>query len=271
MDFQHISERIKASFCGLTSFKVRPNTLEVITAFSTINNKFVSVFVTYTNNKIVVNDNGWVDQNVYETPLFDNCEDIVSRVASSYKISYNVKSTVDKSGIEFHYKTCESIDQIPSVVFDMANFVVGVVNAFCIQYRDEKEERDRSLFSKNANSFLKAAYADRVKLRQSLDDFKNIKFNAIVTRGDSLFLVTYVTGSTQGYFENDLRKSIVNFEIAMRSVFNSSIRERLTIFNDQSEGYQPLKSESIVQLLGEKTTREPISWTNKEAVLQYIS
>ena len=127
MDNQNIIDRIKASFSNLTNFKVRSNSLEVITAYSTINSKFVSIFVTFTNNKIVLTDNGWIDQNYYETPLYEDSEDIIRRIISSYKSSFNVKSTLDKSGVEFYYKTCENIEQIPSAVFDLANFVVGVV------------------------------------------------------------------------------------------------------------------------------------------------
>ena len=56
MNNQEIIEKIKSAFCNLTNFKVRNNALEVITAYSTINSKFVSVFITFTNNKIVVTD-----------------------------------------------------------------------------------------------------------------------------------------------------------------------------------------------------------------------
>lgn len=270
MDNNQIIERIKSSFCNLTNFKVRQNALEVITAYSTINSKFVSVFITLTNNKIVLTDSGWIDQNYYETPLYDDSEDIVRRIISSFKNSFNVKSTLDNSGIEFYYKTCENIEQIPSAVFDLANFIVGVVNSFCIQYKDEKEEKERETFRKDANDFLKVNYADNVRLRSALDDFKGIKFNAIVNKGANLFLLTYVTGSTQTYFENDLRKSIVNFEIAVKSKYRDNIKERVTIVNDKSDGYLPEKSSYIFEILNEKITREPIKWTEKERILELI-
>jgi hypothetical protein len=270
MDNQNIIERIKSSFCNLTNFKVRANALEVITAYSTINSKFVSVFITFTNNKIVLTDSGWIDQNYYETPLYEESEDIVRRIISSYKNSFSVKSTLDKSGVEYYYKTCENIDQIPSAVFDLANFIVGVVNSFCVQYKDEKEERERETFRKDANDFLKVNYADNVKLRTALDDFQSIKFNAIINKNSKLFLLTYVTGSTQTYFENDLRKSIVNFEIAAKSKYKDIIKERVTVVNDKSDGYLPEKSSYIFELLKEKTTREPIKWTEKQLITELI-
>lgn len=270
MNNLEIIDKIKSAFCNLTNFKVRNNALEVITAYSTINSKFVSVFITYTKNKIVVTDSGWIDQNYYETLLFDDSEFIIGRVTNSYQSSFNVKSTTDREGVVFYYKTCDTIEQLPSVVLDLSNFIVGVVNSFCIQYRDEKEEKERETFRRDASDFLKFNYSEKVKLRSTLDDVKGIKFNAIINKDSNLFLVTYVTGSTQTYFENDLRKSIVNFEIAVKSKYSGLIKERLTIVNDNSEGYVPIKSARIFDLLNEKTTREPVKWTEKERILELI-
>ncbi len=270
MDNNYIIEKIKSSFCNLTTFKLRQNALEVITAYSTINGKFISVFITFTKNRFVLTDSGWIDQNYYETQLYEESEDIVRRIIESYKNSYNVKSTLDKSGVEFYYKTCENIDQVPSLVFDLANFCVGVVNSFCIQYKDEKEERERETFRRDANEYLKSNYSEKVKLRIALDDFKSIKFNAIIQKSSNLYLLTYVTGSTQIYFENDLRKSIVNFEIAGKSKYRDIIKEKVTIVNDKSDGYLPEKSAFIFELLNEKTTREPIKWSEKERILEFI-
>lgn len=270
MDTKDIISRIKNSFCNLTSFKERPNALEVITAYSTLNNKFVSVFVTITNRKIIVTDSGWIDQNYYDTPLYEDSEELIRRVIASYLSAYHIKSTLDKAGVEYYYKSCSSIEEIPSAVFDLANFITGVVNSFCIQYKDEKEEKERETFRKDANDFLKANYSDFVKLRQPLDDFKNIKFNAIINKNSKLSLVTYITGSNQNYFENDLRKSIVNFEIASKSKYNTIIKDKIAIINNTSEGYQPNKSASILDLLTEKLSMEPIKWSEKERLLETI-
>jgi hypothetical protein len=270
MDNENIIKRVKSSFCNLTKFKERGNSLEVITAYTTINDKFVSVFITRTNGKIVITDNGWIDQNYYETTFFEDSENLISRIKTFFINSFGIKSTFDKQGVEYFYKTCDNVEQIPSSVFDLANFAVGVINANCIQFKDEKEERERETFRRDANNFLKSNYAESVKLRQPLDDFQSIKFNAIIVKNTDLYLLTYVTGSTQTYFENDLRKSIVNFEIAQKSKLRDNIREKITIVNDKSDGYLPDKSSFILELLKEKATRDPIKWTERERVLEII-
>lgn len=263
-------DMIKSSFCNLTSFKVRQNSVEVITPYSTINSKLVSVFITFVKDKIVITDSGWIDQNYYDTPVYEDSESIVNRTKGSFMASFNIKSTVDRAGVEYYYISCEKIEEVASCVFDLANFIVGVVNSFCIQYKDEREDKERETFRKEANDFLKAHYAEDALLRRSLDDFQTIKFNAIIVKKSNLFLLTYVTGSTQRYFENDLRKSIVNFEIAQRSKLRDNVKERIAILNDNSEGYLPERSSYILELLNEKTTRSPINWTEKEKILEII-
>lgn len=270
MEIEYIKSLVKSSFCNLTGFKIRDSSLEVLTAFSTINNKFVSVFITLTRGKIIVTDNGWIDQNYYDFGIKDTDEHIVDRIINSFRASYKVKTVEDKVGVQFNYKVCENAEQIPSAVFDLANFIVGVVNAHCIQLRDEIEERERETFKQDANNFLKGNYDDNVILRKGLDDYKNIKFNAVINRGSNLYLISYVTGSSQYYFENDLRRSIVNFEISERSIFKSNIKERIVLINDFASGYSTTRSHSIYQLLDEKISRNPIKWSEKEKILEIV-
>lgn len=270
MDYSILSQNIKKSFCNLTNFKARTNSLEVITPFSTINNKFVSVFITFTKGKYVITDNGWIDENFYDTYSFDEYEDIIQKIKISFQESFLVKSTIDKSGKEFFYKSTENVKEIPSLILDLANFTVGIVNSYCIKYKDEKEETEKETFRQDANNFLSLNYQEKVQFRDSLDDLKKIKFNAIIKNPSEIFLITYVTGSTTTYFENDLRKSIVNFELTNKTKYNKYIKEKLTIINDLSDGYSSEKSKSIIDLLNEKTTKEVIKWSEKEQILQYI-
>lgn len=270
MDLEKIFEEIKRAFCGLTSFKTRGTLLEIITAYSTLNNKFVSVFLKIENDKIIMTDNAWVSQNFYETPNYEESEEIAQRVINSYQEAYDIKSLISKSGEIFYYKSCKEIKEVPSHVFDISNFIVGAVNSCCVHYKDEKEEKERETFRKDANEYLKTQYDDLVQFKAPLDDYKTIKFNAIINKNANLFLITYITGSSPYYFDNDIRKTIVNFEIAEKSKYSHVIKEKISIINNDSLGYQPEKSGSILELLNEKTSREPIKWTEKEKILEYV-
>jgi len=270
MELLELYKVVKGNFCELTSYKVRGDVLEIITAFSTLNNKFVSVFIKEESGKIIVTDNGWVDLNEYETPLYEESEDIIKRILITYASTYGIKSTIDKTGVTFYYKTCSNSESLSSIVFDVANFVVGAVNSFCTQYMDAKEEKERETFRKDANAFLSSEYRAGVKFRQALEGISNIKFSAIITKKSELYLISYITGSTNNYFDNDIRKTIVNFEIALKSKYQDVIKERLSLINNLSDGYNTVKSASILSLLEEKTTREPIKWSEKEKIFEYV-
>jgi hypothetical protein len=271
MNLIELFNAIKKSFCSLISYKVRPgNVLEIITAFTTLNNKFVSVFLKFEKDNFIVTDGGWVQSNYYENPINEESEQIIDRIRLSFQQTYDIKITQDTTGLVYYYKKCSEANQVASCVFDLANFIVGTINAHCIHFKDEKEEKERDTFRKDANGFLKTNYGDKVKLSQALDDFPSIKFNAIVNKRSRLYLITYITGSTPYYFDNDLRKTIVNFEITERSKYKDIIQEKISIINNRSEGYHPDRVGSLMDLLLEKSTRPPINWTDKERILELV-
>lgn len=271
MNSEEIINQIKSSFCNLTNAKVRNNFIEIITGYSTLNFKFISVFIYKSKDgKYIVSDYGWLDQNYYEVNFNEEQEEITERVKQSFIYTYDIKQTEDVKKNIFYYKSTDNVNSIASLVFDMSNFLVGVVNAYCLKYRDEKDDRDKESFRISANNFLREHYNDNVRLERNLVDLKNIKFNAIIFKGKKLNLLTYVTGSTPQYFEAGLRKSIVNFEISEKSIENRDISEKIPIINDNCDGYVKSRAGSLLDLLAEKSTREPILWSEKERVLEII-
>ncbi|EAQ49593.1 hypothetical protein [Leeuwenhoekiella blandensis] len=261
---------IKEDFCSLTTYKVRGESLEIITPFSTLNNKFVSVFIKEIKGKFVISDGGWTDLNYYDVNISEESEDIIQRIFTYYQQSFEISITSDQAGTLYYFKTCSNPRDIPTYVYDIANFIVGAVNSLGIKYKDDKEEKEKETFRKDANTFLKVHYDENVKLQKSLDDFKNIRFNALITKNSDIFLISYVTGSSSYYFTNDLRKTIVNFEISEKSKYRDFIREKVSIINDNADGYRPDKLGSMLELLNEKVTKEPIKWSEKEKILELI-
>ena len=271
MESNEIINSIKSSFCNLTNAKIRNNFIEIITGYSTINFKFISVFIHKNKSgKYIISDYGWLDQNYYEISFSDEQEEITERIKQSYIFTYNVKQTEDTEKNIFYYKSTDKISNIASLVFDMANFLVGVVNSYCLRYKDEKDEKEKESFRIAANNFLKQHYNQNVRLERNLTDLKNIKFNAIIFKGNKLNLLTYVTGSTPQYFESGLRKSIVNFEITEKSIEHKDISEKISIINDSCDGFIKSRSQSLLDLLREKSSKEPILWSEKERVLEII-
>lgn len=265
-----IFQNIKNDFCALTTYKLRGESLEIITPFTTLNNKFISVFIKEIKGKYVISDAGWIDLNYYDINISEESDDIIERIFTYYQKSFDISTTADKAGTIHYFKYCSNPTDIPSKVYDLANFIVGAVNSMGISYKDEKEEKERETFRKDANNFLKVHYNENVKLQKSLDDLKNIRFNALILKDSDIYLVSYVTGSSSYYFTNDLRKTIVNFEISEKSKYKNFIKEKISIINDEAEGYHPERLNSMMELLQEKVTRDPIKWSEKEKILDVI-
>lgn len=260
---------IKEEFCGLTTYKLRGKTIEIITPFSTLRNKFVSIFIKQSQDKFVVSDGGWIDLNYYGDKMDDSSEDLIDRITSYYILNYDVKTVNDKSGILYYYKSC-SINNIAATAFDLANFIVGVTNALTIQYKDEQEENEKETFRKQANNFLRVNYEENIRLGHSLDDLPNINFNAVVHKNSNLYLISYITGSTPSYFSNSLRRTIVNFEISHKSKYKNVIKEKISLINDEAEGFLPSKESDLIDLLNERSSREFIRWTERDKILEYV-
>lgn len=260
---------IKEEFCDLTNYKLRGKTLEIITPFSTIRNKFVSVFIKQSQDKFIVSDGGWIDLSYYGDKMDESSEDLIDRITSYYTLNYDIQIVTNKAGTLYYYKSC-SIQEIASTVFDLANFIVGVTNALTIQYKDEQEENEKETFRKQANNFLRVNYEDNIKIGHSLDDLPNINFNAVIHKNSNLYLISYVTGSTPSYFSTSLRRTIVNFEISERSKYKNIIKEKISIINDEADGFLPSKESHLLELLNERSSRESITWSNKDKILEYV-
>jgi len=268
MDKIEIYKNIKSAFCGLIDYKERGDTIEVITPFSTLNNKFISIFITNQNGKYIISDGGWIEKEFYSSVIDDDAEEILNRVFLECKETYEIRTQKHGNSV-YYYKTCKTIDSLPSDAFDLANFISAIVNSRGIRYSDEREVREKEKFRSNVNDFLKTHFKDHVSFQKTLDDFPSIKFNAIVEKSNSLYLITYITGSTPYYFENALRRSIVNFEIADKSFFKSLVREKIALINDEAYGFNFQRSSAMIDLLRERSSKN-INWSNKERLLNYI-
>src|SRR5690554_5845612 len=131
-NFENIIELVKGSFCNLTKSKARKDCVEIITSYSTLNNKFISVFIFIKGGRYIISDLGWFDQNYYDTPFYEESEDLIKRIKESFISNYEIKTTYDPNSNIYYYKSTDNFEHIPSLVYDLANFLLGAINAYCI-------------------------------------------------------------------------------------------------------------------------------------------
>ena len=64
-----VFETICRAYNSLWHFRDYGNTLEIITPVATINNMFVSIFITKRGDDYVATDGGWMDAGLYECEI----------------------------------------------------------------------------------------------------------------------------------------------------------------------------------------------------------
>ncbi|MGX5817041.1 hypothetical protein ACWKWU_02535 [Chitinophaga lutea] len=265
-----IFDNVKESFCSLWTYKHRGPTLEIITPFSTTQSKFISVFVTKRENKFVVTDGGWLFKGEYDNEL-DLDDPVFFKIFSHYELHYEIESLKHNDGI-FYYKATNEAGLIPNLVYDLSHFLLAIISTSQIQFQDEKERREKENFRKNADSYLTTILSkEKIRFRSELgEEYKNVRFNAIVQRGPKVDLVKYVTGSSFNYFLNSLTKATVDFEIANRSPYNEFVNNRIAIVNDVAEGYVADKIYRYMQALEEHTKTPSVMWSKKDQLASLV-
>jgi hypothetical protein len=270
MNNQGVFDNIKESFCSLWTFKERGSTLEIITPYSTTTSKFISVFITEQANKFVVTDGSWLTIGEYETtPDFD--DEMFLKIFHHYETFYEVSKLDTPAGI-YYFKSTENEALIPNLVYDLTNFLCTIISASQIQFVDPKEKEEKETFRKVADSYISGfVNKEIIKFNNQLgDDYKTVRFNAIVSRGPKMNLVKYITGSTPSYFLSSLTKATVDFEIANNSPFNDYIDKRVALINDTADGFVAGRLYRHLETLEEHTHIPTVKWTSKEQLVNLL-
>jgi hypothetical protein len=260
-------ERIKKDFCHIFSFKSHGDTLEIVTPFTTLTDKFVSVFVTQRNQKLIITDGGLIGQNLYENNISPEDPEIVDYVSEQYKKFYNIQETSNKIEI-YYFRSIQKIELLSAAVFDLVNFIVGTVNSMTVQYKRKKilDEKDR--FVSETNNFLKENYQQNFKSNREI--VKGLRFNGVITHNGGLTLIEYISGHSSKYLEKDFTKAIVNFQLIKEINYNINIKNKIALINDKSIGYKNGVPVILSNHLS-KFSNTIIKRTQQEELLQIIS
>lgn len=272
MIFQEIYSDIVNSFGSLWKFKERGNTLEIITPFATTNHKFISVFLTKRNNEFIVSDGGWIENSEYETTLL-NDEDAFQKLLFHYINTFDIME-IKGNGVTHFYKKTSIQLMIPSIVFDMSNFISSIISASEVVYTDAKEIESRKLFQRDANNYISSfVHAENIDYKGYLDKERTIKLNAIYKCSDksNLILLNYITGTNNNSFNNSIFKADVIFGMANNSLYSPHIKSKVAFVNNIAEGYNPLKSSHFLNYLIESTNTIAINWSEREKLKHILN
>ncbi|HVY71984.1 MAG TPA: hypothetical protein VHH73_18775 [Verrucomicrobiae bacterium] len=270
---------LRSDFSKLWNCKPRGNSVEIITPFATATDKFVSVFVTSRNDEFVVTDAGWLDaeDNFYSTGESDEME--FEAVLKHFMGHFGVSIFFEKSGRQFYFKRVLSRELLSSAVYDMANFVVSVVNWTSLPKETSVEAQHRMTFHRKAKDFIKISVTSLnnstafetpvLRTNYRLEDLPGARFNIAVQYSNAISLICFVTGSTQNRFYSDFTKAIVNFELTESTKFKDFVRKRVAFINDEAEGYSPARTGELYRLLGTHNGKS-VKWSERDVLMKHV-
>lgn len=153
---------------------------------------------------------------------------------------------------------------------ELSIFISTVVSSSFIEFQDNKDKELRHRFRTNVNTFLTDNFdKDEIRLGTYVsDNYKDIRFNAIIKRDDRFTLYNYVTGTTDFYFKGSLGRSNMNFQLINKTPLKRKIHKRITVINNSASGYNWEKLRQYLELVPEQTQSEIINWSEKDMLLK---
>jgi len=257
---------IKNSFGSLWKIKERGNTLEIITPFATTNDKFVSVFLTMSENSFVISDGGWVHNGLYIDTEFPDDSNF-KKVLYHYQNTFNISETKNRAGVLYYYLKVDDKIDIPSAVFDISTFIQSIISTSEVNFEDIKERELKKRFDTNANNFIKSLIPkDKFKMNAFLNpDKKDLKFNVIYTpKKDAIILLNYITGSNLNHFSSSIFKTNALFEMAHDTLISKFITSEIALIDNTAEGFIQDRIAHYISHLERLKNTKSIYWSERE-------
>lgn len=252
---------IQADYGALWHCFQRGNTLEIVTPYLYPNKSFVSVFITTRGEKIIVADGGHLE-DLIQAANADGA--LHNSVLDNFLDTYKTQK-LQQAGKIFYYKDCDALKLVPSIIFDLCNFIVSVSSASLLA-TPEDESKSSASFRREADNYLRGLVADRrtIVFNQNLEQAPEARFSAIITASSRLWLVPYLTGCDLRYFTMSMSNAIVNIELARASSLNPHIAAIIPLIDSKARGYEPMKLRNRVEKLEEVASCKAVSWAERD-------
>ena len=276
MEQDKILADLRGNFSGIWQTKQRGASLEIITPYTTTNNRFVSVFLTKREDRYIISDGGWVNNAIYDNDIF-NDEGCFNKIRLHYIDAFDIKETVvngkDSNQVSYYYVYTKSLIDIPSRVLDLATFIQNIVSTSLIEFVDKEEKETKKRFVTSANEYIKTIVSkDKIKFNTFLNpEKKELKFNALFYyNSNEIALINYITGSSLSYFSNSIFKSNTLFEMADESLYKKYVRKKITILDTNAKGYIPIKIAHYLNHLHKQTNAINLEWSKREQLTKML-
>lgn len=267
--FEELYHSVTRDYAQMWDFKIRGASLEIVTAHSTISDKFVSVFLTQRGTDFIVSDGGYLSTGEYienEKVLPSPCYRQTFAQLSKY---YKMQSVLDRHEKLIFYTKTQRRDMVSALVHDMASFITGIVNAQQITLEADEEVLTRERFAKQAGSFLLDSFPNlRVKFHQPLRVNDRVNFSAGIWRDNKVNLVQFVTGSTSSHFADSMTRATVNFLAVPNSSLAPIVRHKISLVDTLAAGFRSNGNGTYANMLSNAS--EILEWSQRSYLVDLV-
>jgi hypothetical protein len=264
MIFESVYRDLVASFGELWKYKERDKSLEIITPYATTTRKFISVFLTEREGLYVLSDGGWISEGIYDNS-FDRSISCFEKIFLHYQDAFSIKKSKNLSGGDIFYKSTVSQIAIPSLIFDMSNFISTIISISFVEFSDKDSELELN-FTRKAKEYIET-FSPRKDwyFNEYLDRKRSVKVSAILRKENSkLVLLNFITGSNYNYFRSNIGKTNMIFELADNTSEGQLVEQKVALLDSNARGYLPEHWSIWLDHLLSKPNSKKIEWSQKE-------
>lgn len=265
----NVFETIKDAYQSLWRFKDYGATLEIITPVATVNNMFVSIFITKRNDDYIATDGGWIDSGLYECEVNWKAS-VFNKIGIFYLEKFEIQKAQMK-GRTFYFKRINQLELLPNIVFDLSNFVNAIVSTSNIPFVSDRVD---ATFKKEVRGYLRREFGEnRFEYDKPITEDINIRFNAIDRNRNGINLINFVSGSNSSYYANSLCRSNMDFQMILPFRDRYVIRNTITLLDDRTRSV--IESSQVQTyynyLLGNRSdSNKVVLWSQKKELAQAI-
>lgn len=265
---EKIFNNIVSSFQSLWKMKNYGTTIEIITPQATMNDNFVSVFITRRGSEYIVTDGGWVEAGMYDCEP-DHTNLTYQRIFNYFIGKMDIQTTEAK-GQKYYYKKITEERFIPNLVFDMSQFVSSVIS--CMSY-PLIPEKATNTFKRRVRTFLNKEFGEEnMEYDRPLSPNVTVKFSAIKRENDGAKVINIVSGATSSVYANALCRSNSNFQYIKSKHEALGVKKTVTLLDDGKKGMldNPLVK-PYYELLQESVGSEVVLWSSHKQLLNIVN
>lgn len=267
-----IIDIIRSDFGQMWSCSMVGKSLAISSPFMLPNRHALTMYVTMREDRIIVSDGGRASELIRENT--DKQPEELDACRDYFMGEHDVSSHQDTSGRLLFYNETKELKLVPSLLFDLGNFVVNFCHA-AIPHSQAEEAMETSRFSTKADTYLKTITekTENRHFQKKLEDLPNASFGAVIADRNftQLWLVGYVTGSTPYQFNHNLAAAYLNFRFVRKSQKLIQRSSLITLVNNDAAGYRPLSQRDHFAELLDVTGQQPVEWTQKESLVDLIA